>query len=320
MTQPFLKWAGGKQKLLPQIAPFLPRQFNVYHEPFLGGGAMFLHLRGQGLAMQAQLSDSNAELINAWRVVQGSPLKLIVALRKHDTAHRLDADHYYAVRAMCPDKLEDMTDDGIAPQTPQNETKIGIRHYKQTKNAHRPPLTVQVENCSDDVAQAARTLYLNRTGFNGLYRVNRRGEFNVAKGSYTDPNVVNGEVIMAVHPLLKEVTITCADFRATLDRANASDFVYFDPPYVPTSATAHFTGYTPNGFAESDQRDLAALCRALDRRGVQWMVSNADAPLIRDLYRGFRFAEIEARRAINCKVDKRGCVKEVIVTNYDLSR
>ena len=106
MTQPFLKWAGGKQRLLPQIAPLLPRQFNVYHEPFLGGGAMFLHLRGQGLAVQAQLSDSNAELINAWQVVQCKPLKLIIALRKHDTAHRADADHYYRVRAMCPDELD----------------------------------------------------------------------------------------------------------------------------------------------------------------------------------------------------------------------
>jgi DNA adenine methylase len=313
MTQPFLKWAGGKQRLIPQIAPLLPRRFNVYHEPFLGGGAMFLHLRDQGLAAQARLSDSNAELINAWQVVQCEPLNLIVALRKHDAAHRLDADYYYRVRAMRPDE---MANNGIAPQTTEKAAKIGMRHSKQAKNAHRPPLTVQVENCRDDVARAARTLYLNRTAFNGLYRVNRRGEFNVAKGRYADPNVVNGEVIMGVCQMLSEAAITCADFRATLDRANAGDFVYFDPPYIPTSATARFTGYTPGGFVESDQRDLAALCRALDRRGTQWMMSNADTPLARHLYHGFLFVEIEARRAINCHAGKRGCVKEVIVTNY----
>jgi DNA adenine methylase len=317
MTQPFLKWAGGKQRLLPQIAPLLPRQFSVYHEPFLGGGAMFLHLRGQGLAIKAQLSDSNAELINVWQVVQCEPLTLIVALRKHDAAHRLNADYYYRVRAMRPDET---ASDGIAPQTTQKAAEIGIRHSKQAKNAHRPPQTVQIKNCRCDVARAARTLYLNRTGFNGLYRVNRRGEFNVAKGRYADPNVVNGEGIMAVRPLLKGAAITCADFRTTLDCANAGDFVYFDPPYIPTSATARFTGYTPGGFDEADQRDLAALCRALDRRGAQWMVSNADTLLARQLYRGFRFTEIEARRAINCHAGKRGCVKEIVVTNYDLAQ
>lgn len=165
------------------------------------------------------------------------------------------------------------------------------------------------------VDQAARFLYLNRTCYNGLYRVNKAGRFNVPFGRYKRPSMVDPENLRRVSALLQQTEITALDFEEACAGAGAGDFVYFDPPYAPVSETAYFTQYTGGGFTLQDQERLATLFRRLDRKGVRLMLSNSDTPFVRALYAGFSIETVPAPRAINCRGDRRGPVSEVIVTN-----
>lgn len=168
----------------------------------------------------------------------------------------------------------------------------------------------------DAVEQAARTIYLNRTCYNGLYRVNRQGQFNVPMGSYRNPAILQEKVLRAAHAALQGVTLEAVDYRLLQTEFRPGDFVYFDPPYQPSSTTANFTSYTADDFGEDDQRRLAALFRELGERGVYCMLSNSHTPLIRELYREFRVEKVRARRMINSRGDKRGKVEELVVLNY----
>jgi DNA adenine methylase len=165
-------------------------------------------------------------------------------------------------------------------------------------------------------ARAARLIYLNRTCFNGLYRVNSRGHFNVPMGRYDNPTILDVAGLRAASASLAGTELSAGHFRQVLDRARPGDFVYFDPPYVPVSATADFTAYTQGAFCGEDQAELAQVYRELDARGCRVMLSNSDAPTVRDLYAGYRLHELRARRNINSRADRRGPVGELVVLNY----
>jgi len=166
------------------------------------------------------------------------------------------------------------------------------------------------------VKRAARLIYLNKTCFNGLYRVNSKGHFNVPFGSYTDPTIVDPENLRACSSVLQRAIIQTGNFEQILEIAETGDFVYFDPPYAPTSDTADFTSYSKDGFDDSAQELLLLVCLQLNQRGVKWMVSNSNTPIIQELYRGFKIEPIVASRAINSKASKRGAVIELLIRNF----
>lgn len=168
----------------------------------------------------------------------------------------------------------------------------------------------------DEVTRASRFLYLNKTGYNGLYRVNRRGKFNVPFGRYRNPKISDEENLRLVSSALQHAEIILGDFSRALDHAEPGAFVYLDPPYDPLSSTSSFTSYTSDSFGEADQRRLAQVFRELDRAGCLLMLSNSDTPFIRQLYAGYDITTVHARRAINCRADRRGPVSELVIRNY----
>ncbi len=281
MTKPFLKWAGGKTKLLPQLEPLLPDDIAVrrHVEPFVGGGALFFSRAPKF----ARLSDVNAALINAYLVVQNEPLALIQRLEQLAEDHRSDAEQtFYSVR------------EAYNTYTPS------------------PDGTWHPTYCW----YAAAFIYLNKTCFNGLHRVNKRGEFNVPMGKYANPDIVNYESILAASEALTGISLDVARFEDVLVHAQPNDFVYFDPPYEPVSETSSFASYAQGGFNRDDHVRLYWVFEELSRRGCKVMLSNSDTPFLRALYSRFRIAVIDAARSINSKGDGRGSVNELIVTNY----
>ena len=264
-----LKWAGGKGRLLPELLARLPASFGAYHEPFVGGGALFFALAGVGRLGRVYLSDANAALIDVYLALRDDVAAVIAALRRH----RYDRDHYYHVRAQRPAELS-------LPE------------------------------------RAARVIDRNKTCYNGLYRENRAGQFNVPFGRYTNPTICDEPNLRAVANILQRADIARRRFDTVLDYAKAGDFVYFDPPYVPLSTTANFTTYDRAGFGPDDQRQLRDVFAELGRRGVGAMLSNSDTPLVRELYAGFRVEQVFAARAVNSKANGRGKVAEVLVLNY----
>ena len=261
-----MKWAGGKGGLLPQLAPLFPgRPWELYVEPFVGGGAVFFHL----LPRRAVLIDHNPELINFYRVVRDELEALLEDLRRHRNA----PDYYYRIRAQDPARLS-------------------------------------------PVQAASRFLYLNKTGYNGLWRVNSKGQHNVPFGRYKNPRIVDEPNLRQVSQALARAEILLGDFSLVLRYAGPGTFVYMDPPYDPLSETARFTAYTRDGFGPDDQRRLAEVFRELDRRGCLLMLNNSDTPFIRELYRGYDIRVVHARRAINCRGDGRGPVAELVIRNY----
>jgi DNA adenine methylase len=274
---PFVKWAGGKSQLLSQFEPYFPAEFGRYIEPFVGGGAVFFHLynRGRLAGKPVFLIDRLEELINCYRVIQSQVEALIAELQRHEP-HKRQADYYYEVRGW--DRAPD---------------------YRQR----------------GDVERAARLIFLNHTCYNGLYRVNRRGWFNVPFGRYRNPTICDAYNLRAVSQAWQGVTLLVDDFGRCLEFAKANDLVYLDPPYHPLSETAHFTGYTLADFGVEDQRRLADLFRELDKRGCRIMLSNSCTDLVRELYAGYEQVQVQAVRAINCRGDRRGAIPELLVMN-----
>jgi DNA adenine methylase len=272
-ARPFLKWAGGKTQLLPQLARFYPRKDVVdrYLEPFLGSGAVFFHFKAVVQPRRALLWDNNRELIETFQAVQSDVGRVINLLRKHQKQH--GKEFFLAMRGKMPSSL---------------------------------------------AGKAARLIYLNKTCFNGLYRVNSRGLFNVPFGRHTNPGIFNEEWLRRASRELTNAKIEARDFRLIELHAKKGDFVYFDPPYHPRSSTSYFTAYTRESFGEADQRELAEVYRALDKKGCLLMLSNSDTPLIRELYRNFAIHEVVARRAINSRADRRGPIRELLVINRRL--
>ncbi len=241
LPRPFLKWAGGKTRLIGQYQPYFPEKFTTYYEPFLGGGAVFFYLAQQHPGLQAVLTDINPELINAYRCVRDKVEELILLLEEHQLEHTKDnKDYYYSVRS---------------------------QSYKK------------------DTEKAARLIYLNKTCYNGLYRENSKGEFNVPIGRYKNPNICQADLLRSVSSLLAPAQIEVRKFDEILDFATSSeDFVYFDPPYYPISATSNFTAYSRDNFKESEQVKLRDIFAELAERGVKVMLSNSNCDFIEKIY------------------------------------
>jgi DNA adenine methylase len=266
-AEPFVKWAGGKKRMLSVYDSLFPSHFETYHEPFLGGGAVFLFLAHVERIGSALLSDSNAELIHLYRVVRDDVEHLIEELAEYP----YENDFYYSLRATNPMDLE-------------------------------------------PVKRAARMLYLNRTCFNGLYRVNRKGQFNVPIGRYDRPVICNAANLRNVSALLEGIELQAWDFEAVLDVARPGDFVYLDPPYQPISAV-QASGGRQESFSESQHGRLFEIFRVLDRRGCMVMLSTASTPLIRQLYaRRYDVRSVQAPRQTTRRSGRRQ--SELVIRNY----
>jgi DNA adenine methylase len=209
-----------------------------------------------------------------------------------------------------------------AYQTVRDEVEKVIHHLEKLARRHSPDNYYSVRqryNANRRLSRARRTamfLYLNKTCFNGLHRVNGKGEFNVPVGRYANPRILNAKALRAASRQLRSAELRCSSFETLLATARPGDFIYFDPPYEPVSTTANFTSYARNGFSRPDQVRLKEVFSELDRRGCKLMLSNSNAPFIRDLYRAFRIDEVAAIRAINCDGRNRGRVTELLVRNY----
>ena len=295
-VRPVLKWAGGKRQLLPHLRRFIPPGFRDYHEPFVGSGAVFFDCWSRGLLdrRRARLVDTNADLVGCYGAIARDVEAVIRHLERLAAGHRADgAAHYYRVR-----------DDLFNP----------ARRERAGRSALEYPADL-----------AAMFIYLNRTGFNGLYRLNSQGAFNVPIGRYTNPPICNGPNLRAAARALgsPSVLLEHGDYTSILKAAAADDYIYFDPPYAPLNDTASFTSYTAAGFADDDQRRLREIVLELAARGCRVVLSNSTAPIIAELYEGegrvaragLRTSRVPARRAINSDPSARGDVMEFIITN-----
>ena len=295
-ARPLLKWAGGKRQLLPALRTFYPATFNRYWEPFLGSAAVFfdLHARGLLAGHDATLTDENPDLIACYRAVRDYPEQIIGELTRLASSHEKD----------------------------------GVRHYYEVRNQRFNPQRAALAAASSSAidysaALAAMFIYLNRTGYNGLFRLNSGGEFNVPAGRYDRPRICDeGNLRRVAGALARQgVALDRARFERVVDGAAAGDFLYFDPPYAPLSKTARFTGYTAEGFDAGDQQRLRDVVVRLARRGCHVVMSNSTAPEIAALYEdnkdvrdaGLKCYTIPARRTINSNAKRRGVVEEYLI-------
>jgi DNA adenine methylase len=289
MARPILKWAGGKGQLLDELHARFPESYMRYHEPFFGGGALFFDLE----ADDGTINDTNTRLINFYRQVRDNPSKLIERCRDFkDPESEPDESLDYA-------------------ETSHKGKEIKNYYYQQRARFNKRPYGDEF----DELEEAALLLYLNRTCFNGLYRENSNGGFNVPIGRYSNPDWVRAEQVREASELLEDVEIFNEDFQYILEEATENDLVYFDPPYKPMSATAYFTDYSAEGFGKEDQERLLETAEQLDNNDIHVILSNSG--VMYEMYdeAGF-YVEIEgASRSINSDGTNRGEVDEIIATN-----
>lgn len=263
-AKPFLKWAGGKRQLLPELLKHVPEKIRTYREPFLGGGALFFALADR--LTDARLSDANAELVTAYDGIKHFDLGRIESLLRH------------------------------------HESTHSREHFRSVREARDLPW----------YAATARMIYLNRAGFNGLYRVNKSGQFNVPWGKRETVSF-DYDNLRACSSALQSAQVFTADFRVAIAEAQDGDFVYCDPPYVPNSETANFTTYTRDGFTLEDQHALKRCALAAKERGANVLLSNSDTWKTREIYEGWNMRTVQARRSINRDGAKRGPVGELLI-------
>ena len=276
--KPFLKWAGGKTQLLDQFTPLYPREFVAYHEPFVGSGAVYFHLNS--LKLKGTLN--------------GSMSRIYLTDRNDELVN-------------CYRVVQDSVDEVIKVLT-KHKRRHSAEYYYQVRS--QPPAHL------NRVERAARLIYLNKTCFNGLYRVNRDGQFNVPMGRDKNPTILDEGRLRSVSLALQAVQIRYASFKEVVNTAKAGDFIYFDPPYHPLNKTSNFTSYTENNFGEAEQRELADVFRQLDRQGCQVMLSNSSSPFVSRLYAEFKRQRVKASRLINAQAQKRGKISELVILNY----
>jgi len=270
---PFVKWAGGKGSLLPDLLRHVPFHLSNYYEPFLGGGALFFAICAGNTSFNAHLSDINNELINTYKVIKDKPEQLIQLLSKF------------------------------------------LYEYYHSKNMSKYFYEKRAWGPSNSIESAARLIFLNKTCYNGLYRVNSRGEFNVPFGRYKKPKILDAENIRAVSRALRDTNteLYTSDYKTSLSTCGKNDFVYLDPPYQPKSRTSSFTDYTPGGFSERDQAELAEEFEKLVYRGCTVLLSNSETPLTSRLYEGFEVRNVVVNRPINSVGSGRTGYKELVV-------
>lgn len=291
-AKPFLKWAGGKTQLIDDIEKVLPKDFSTgnftYIEPFVGSGAvLFWMLNNFPNLHKVVINDINQDLINTYKMIARRPKELVAILE-------ILENEFHALEG-------------------QNAAKNEYYYFK--RDAYNQRQGDQIEN-------AALFIFLNRTCFNGLYRVNRKNEFNVPMGSYKRPKICDKENIFAVGNALQKVDILGGDYVETLKYANPKTLFYFDPPYKPLSETSSFNSYSKDAFDDEEQTRLRDFCRRLDELDHTWILSNSDAKgqgentdFFGDLYAGFQIHRVSARRNINSNPEKRGALKELLITN-----
>lgn len=269
--KPVVKWAGGKSKVISQFSKYIPEKFNNYHEPFVGGGALFYYLAPDLIKRNATayLSDLVEELINLYQNIKNNADALIMESKKH----KYEEEYYYKIRSLDPSKMS-------------------------------------------DIERASRTLYLNKTCFNGLYRVNSKGQFNVSFGDYVDPVIIDEANLRNANKAFQSAEIFHSDFKVVLKNAKEGDFVYLDPPYVPLSATSDFTKYTSGSFGINDHNRLKNVFDLLKAKGCYVMLSNSNTEFVKNLYSGYNVKTVNAARAINSNASKRGAIKELIILSY----
>ena len=240
--KPFVKWAGGKRQLIPEIEKHIPEKFNSYYEPFLGGGALLFHLISENQNLKGYVSDLNSDLVLAYVTIRDKIDDLLKSLEKHSEKYFSNSkNYYYSVRESVP---------------------------------------------KSQIEKVSRLLFLNRTCFNGLYRVNSKGKFNVPLGRYSNPNIVQEDNLRAVNQFLSnnKISIKCQDFGTTVESVKKGDFVYFDPPYQPVSKTANFTSYTNNNFGFNDLKRLAKVSNQLAKNGAKVLLSNSSSKQVLDCF------------------------------------
>lgn len=300
-ARPFLKWAGGKGQLLNQFEDYYPsdlrnRKIKKYSEPFLGGGAVFFEVMQRFNVETAYVSDINKDLVLTYWVIQQKPEQLI------DFLQQLQEQYDYT-------KQEERNDLFLTVREHFNQQRFEINYKKITDNW---------------VPRAAQLIFLNKTCFNGLFRLNSKGEFNVPYGKYLNPTILDEANIWAVSDVLQRTEMAIANYVACYDKVDNHSFVYFDPPYRPLSKTASFTGYAGNNFSDKEQTQLAEFFRKLDEeKNVKMMLSNSDPKnenptddFFENIFTGYHFYRVSANRAINCISEKRGAIKEILITNY----
>jgi DNA adenine methylase len=297
---PFLKWAGGKRQLLGKYLTLFPvglrrGQIHRYVEPFIGSGALFFHI-AQNFHLQVRvLSDINPELILVYRTVQTAVEALVETLADIQS-------HYFTL----------------------GEKERRDYYYEARDRYNKQRETIDYDHISQLwVDRSALFLFLNRTCYNGLFRLNSHGEFNVPFGRYKKPRLLDAHNLHAVSQLLQDVHIQFGDFESIESWIGSDTFVYFDPPYRPISDTARFTSYSIGGFSDQEQLRLANFYRRLDARGAKLMLSNSDPrndeiqdDFFERAYAGFRIERLQANRNISSKADKRGPVSEILILNY----
>ncbi|CAJ35290.1 N6 adenine-specific DNA-methyltransferase [Methanocella arvoryzae MRE50] len=300
-AKPFLKWAGGKTQLLDELGKRLPANIiekgviDRYIEPFVGGGAMFFYLKGRFEVKEAFLYDINPELVLGYKTIQKSPQKLISRLKELEDEYLSKAEQqrqemFYSIRSSYNSQAETF-------------------NYKKYSAAW--------------VDRVAYMIFLNKTCYNGLFRQNSKGGFNVPFGRYKNPSICGAENILAVSHALKNTRIELGDFIKSAAHIEAGTLVYLDPPYRPISTTSSFTSYAKDGFDDDDQRRLAKYFREMDEKKAFLMLSNSDPKnenpsddFFEQLYAGYRIDRALASRMINCDAKKRGHIYELIITNY----
>jgi len=301
-AKPFLKWAGGKGQLLDKFKQFYPKQLKqkkikTFYEPFLGSGAVFFDIAQNYELTSAYLYDINEELILTYKVIQKDVSKLL------DFLYRYEKNYL---------KL--------------NKKQRQEFFYDQRTNYNLQRFNIDYDKYSEHwFARAAQLIFLNRTCFNGLYRVNSKGEFNSPVGDYDKPTICDEENLLAVHQVLQIAEIKKADFRQVVRDLKDKSFVYFDPPYRPISKTANFKSYSKQDFSDNEQIELSKLFRELDKRGTKLMLSNSDPKnnnpndnFFEQIYKDFNIFRVSTRRMINSDATKRGTINEIIVTNYSI--
>lgn len=292
--KPFVKWAGGKKQLLPVIHSAYPEELGTritrYAEPFVGGGAVLYDILSNYKLDEIYISDVNSELISTYLAIRDNCDSLISL-------------------------LSDMQNDYLAKPDEERTVYFGEK---------RKEFNLLKNSSGKNTAEiGALFIFLNRTCFNGLYRVNSKNEFNVPAGRYKNPVILNEKNLRNVSLALKNVEIVCGDFRKALTFIDEKTFVYLDPPYRPLSTTASFTSYAKDEFNDEEQKALAAFAREIDARGAKFLLSNSDPKntnpddnFFDDLYAGFTIRRVDAVRMINSKADKRGKITELLISNY----
>jgi len=299
-AKPFLKWAGGKRQLLPQIDRFLPKALKEgsilrYVEPFVGSGAVFFHVAQSYSPTHLYISDFNKELILAYRTIQQHVEDVISALR--------EIEHNYL---------------------PLTDEARKLYFYDQRARFNAVLAGSKRSSLKGKYVQrTAQLIFLNRTCYNGLFRVNSKGEFNVPIGSYKNPTICDAANLQAVATVLQRTEIHLGSYDECEEVVDENTLVYFDPPYRPISKTANFTAYSKQAFDDQAQTDLAKFYRKLDQHGALLMLSNSDPKNVdpedhffESAYAGFRIERVCANRRINSQAEKRGPIDELLIINY----